>query len=404
MNAGLCATAIAGSTIRRRWSSRPVWTAVAIISLSVFASLTDAARRSARWAIGPPQPTHEHPESRAQCAQLADRGPDRKRNPSGAKAVTNRPTERIDGAVDGWLRRPGDALAQGLVLDDRRAKLLARWLTSDAEAATEWLVETAVGADDSLVREALGFAADTDPVLGIDVAATLDERNRDHVVSLALRLWVRRDPVAATEWFETAATREVKDRFLARLAEWYASDAPDDASRWVSTLPVRDARLAVRGIFRSAAARDLQGALGMVARVADADVRAEAAGSVLSSWVRVAPSRAEEWLRSYPDEAHRASLYMTLFMMWTLEDLAAAADRLDHIPDERDRNAATFAVLRMAIEADALLAERLYARLPVEFQSDELTFALHAALEGTALERASRDARGGESTNGDVAR
>ena len=298
-----------------------------------------------------------------------------------AEGTERAPATPADPAVEAWLEDPGSALSDGRVPEAMRPVVLKRWLESDPKAASGWIVSVArESIEDSLVREALVLASEESPRLAIDLGSVLDERERDSVVSRALRAWVRRDHLAALAWFEAAATRELKDRFARRLARWYASEAPEDALRWVLSLPVADARYAIRGIFEQAAERDIESALGMLPRVADPDVRTAAAASVLSRWVRVAPSPAEEWLRSYPDITRRDDLYMTLFSLWALSDLAAAAAHLDHVPREEDQTAATMGVLWLAIERNPRLAEQLYHRLPEEVQKlPKVASLLHAA-------------------------
>ena len=277
------------------------------------------------------------------------------------------PATAADPAVDAWLDDPRGALSDGGAPEEIRPHVLARWLGSDPKPASEWIANVArESADDSLVRKALVRVSEESPRLAIGLASMLDLSQRDYVVSRALRAWVRRDHMAATAWFETAATRELKDRFASELGRSYANKAPEDALHWVLSLPVRDARSAIRGVFKRAAERDLKSALGMLPRVDHPDVRASATASVLSRWVRVAPSRAEEWLRSYPDAAHRSSLYFGLFSMWALLDLAAAATGLDQVPYEEDQTQATVGVLLVAVEPNPRLAEQLYERLPEE--------------------------------------
>ena len=349
---GSCATAARGSRPRSRWSLNHRRALTAVISLLTLLSL---------------------PHARAEGA-------------ASVSATLANPD------VEAWLVDPGSALSDGRVAEELRPVVLGRWLQSDAQAASEWIADVAPeSVDNALVCEALVLASDELPRLAIDLASMLDERQRDHVVSRALRAWVRSDQLAAIAWFEKAATRELKDRFASRLARWYANEAPADALRWVLSLPVRDARYAIRGIFERAADRDIESALGLLTRVADPDVRASAVGSVLTRWVRIAPSRAEEWLRSYPDATRRNGLYMTLFSLWAIDDLAAAAAGLDHVPGEEDQIKATAVVLWLAVERNPRLAEQLYHRLPAEVQQrDKVASMIQAARERIESEKAAR--------------
>ncbi len=82
---------------------------------------------------------------------------------------------------------------------------------------------------------------------------------------------------------------------------------------------------------------------------------------------------------------------MMLFSLWAIDDLAAAAAGLDHVPGEEDQIEATAVVLWLAVERNPRLAEQLYHRLPAEVQQrDKVASMIQAARERIESEKAAR--------------
>jgi len=135
-------------------------------------------------------------------------------------------------------------------------------------------------------RTALRRLAELDPAAA---AAWLDEQptgtQRDAEVPQVADAWLAQDLDAATEWFmeQELPDADAEAHRLARIVNYYRSEDPDGAGRWLETqpdAPVRDMAETMMA-FEHADRRDWPAAMEWLTGVEDESMRRDALGDIL---------------------------------------------------------------------------------------------------------------------------
>ncbi len=192
---------------------------------------------------------------------------------------TGKPHDReraLEALLPDLMRRDISAaarLAEGLEPWASREEVLFRvareWASQDPEAAVAWARQLPDAAEsDPVFRQVCIAVAQTDPLLALDLAGTLESLR-----NLLLDVLARKDPDAAVRWAGRQTDAGTRETAFAHIALGQAEGYPERAARLVAE------------------------------RISPGPLQDETALAVLHQWILRDPAGARAWVDIFPDGA-----------------------------------------------------------------------------------------------------
>ncbi len=314
-------------------------------------------------------------------------------------------------ALQAWAQTDAPAAMRALeeaadlgVPSEVRFSLLAQWSDTDPHAAFEWAVAQKSSMENThLVVLPLQQIAARDPQEALRLAEKLSGMQRRGALASVVSTWADSDPRAAAAWLESA-TGDVSQAVSA-VAFAFAQRAPAEAFDWVSTLPKRSQQIALQSLVSAAAMNAPDQAVGLVANIRDAELRAEATRTLVMGWGQNAPRDAAQWVARNADAQERPALYRQLFQSWGFHDRDGAEAELRRLRRGDERDWAALGLVTATAFDDVEFAERVYDRIQGDDHKRDAAQAVYHALLQADPDRAERFRKkaGIEGVGGDVA-
>ena len=267
---------------------------------------------------------------------------------------------------------PLKAMEMAVTLDakDRQlavTQVVEGWIESDPHAAFEWILSNQSSLDDvSFAAKPLRGIAETAPRQALALAARLDATRRRLAISSILEQWAANDAPAAAAWLDSSSG-ELESARVATIARAYARQHGEEALDWVLAQAPEHQGDALTTVTRELAKHSPQRTLDLARRIDEPQLYAAAVRSVVSAWAGEDPQAARRWIAANAEDSQRASLFSALYMAWAYIDQAEAATNALRHDNRSERDAALAAMTTAVARQNPDLAERLYD----EIQDDE---------------------------------
>jgi hypothetical protein len=163
-----------------------------------------------------------------------------------------REPQRLVQAFSEWLSAEPDAAVAKLAVIPAQDKF---WAHDAASVAERWAIEARLGGGMEELQKALesvpagpqrdailhGFVnhgASNDIPFAQQYLAQMGEgRPRNEAMGMLTELWMRKDPVALSEWLAAQPQTESRHHAVTRFAQLLAKSDPERAAHWVDTVP-----------------------------------------------------------------------------------------------------------------------------------------------------------------------
>ena len=290
---------------------------------------------------------------------------------------------------------PLKAMELAVTLDakDRQlavTQVIEGWIESDPHAAFEWILSNQSSLDDvSFAAKPLRGIAETAPRQALALAARLDATRRRLAISTILEQWAANDAPAAAAWLDSSSG-ELESARVATIARAYARQHGEEAFDWVLAQAPEHQGDALTAVTRELAKRSPQRTLDLARRIDDPRLHAAAVGSIVYAWAGEDPQAARRWIAANAEDSQRASLFSTLYMAWVFVDQAEAATNVLRHDDRSERDAALAAMTTAVARQNPDLAERLYDEIQQDERRRSTARYLRRVWQTTDPERAKR--------------
>ena len=285
-------------------------------------------------------------------------------------------------------------------------RVVEGWAQADPHAAFAW---AAANGETAFLSPPLQAIAQSNVAEALGLAEQMEGDPRRSAFSTVLDVWAEDDPYAAAAWLADADPEDAAWAFFAVARAW-ADASPGQALDWLRTLPAHLQRDATSSVIDVAARASPVAATGLLDRIHDPELRAQATQTLVARWARSAPGDARRWIAHAVEDETRRALYVRLFASWAERDRESAANELREIANPQHRDAATFAILYTTVRdlglavrkaeregqpaaglgGDIDFSEGLYGRIRDAEVQQEAAKLLHETLDDVAPERAER--------------
>lgn len=270
-------------------------------------------------------------------------------------------------------------------IDAKKMLVLWRWADLDPEGVANYM-RREESYDSTIVRQAAHNWADRDLDAALAWATTLPKERRDDAAKgvamslaghgpkeamavvnqrlpgamndetwapLLVSRWGRMAPEQTADALLTLADSSARTDALARLATLMAHRDSAAALAWAQTLPEGNGRAnALAAVVVDGAADDPFEAARRWPKIPE-EKRADAASSIVETWLARDGAAAREWADGLPDETSRGSAYHTIGRDYASHDAAAGAMWLDRIAPGAPRDEAVEGFARKVADHDA---------------------------------------------------
>ena len=285
-------------------------------------------------------------------------------------------------------------------------RVVEGWAQADPHAAFAW---AAANGETAFLSPPLQAIAQSNVAEALGLAEQMEGDPRRRAVATVLHVWAEDDPYTAAAWLADADPEDAARAFFAVARAW-AGASPGQALDWLHTLPAHLQREATSPVIDVAAQASPVAATGLLDRIHDPELRAQATQTLVARWARSAPGDAQRWIAHAVEDEARRALYVRLFASWAERDREDAANELREIANPQHRDAATFAILyttardlglavrraeregqpAAGLGGDIDFSEELYGRIRDAEVQQEAAKLLHETLDDVAPERAER--------------
>jgi hypothetical protein len=187
------------------------------------------------------------------------------------------------------------------------AATLAGWASADPAAARKWLDENGTAETRWLLNRALitGMATN-DPEGAARYVSTLDENERGNLVDVLAEQRLKSGLDEATRWALGLEDATMKMNALDRVAEQFTRQDPVKAAEWIKAYAGESyARDAVGTVAQEFAQKDPDQALAWAGKLPAGETQSEAYGRLFREWGRSDPTGASESLNRLPPGASK---------------------------------------------------------------------------------------------------
>ena len=232
---------------------------------------------------------------------------------SNAKAasawVQRLPKQALDLAVDSWVEQNGKSALDFMARDPLSAnkdsplsRAFFRWSVSSApEDAVNW----ALAQSDEKIRAAvlptaiMGIA-DVDPARAAKLFADENQTGGElDVTGLIAKGWAKKNPLAAAKWVQGLPSLADRESAYSALGRYWPQNDPAGATQWLQQLPAgSDRDFAVGGFAAQVVDRDPVGAIEWIKTIGNESARNEALIWLGGKWMENDPSSAKTWIQA----------------------------------------------------------------------------------------------------------
>ena len=191
-----------------------------------------------------------------------------------------------------------------------------------------------------------------DPWAALEATAEIGPNAMRQVVqSQLLAFLAAEDLDAAINWLDAQPAGATTDQMTLGFVNALASRQPEAAERLLTRLPDRQRGQAELSIWTQRAASDPEGAAAWVADNRDEPMLAGASDQLLMTLGMTSQDAADRFMDALP-EVERARVEHSYISLLARSDPAAAARRLDEIPDQQQRISASTGLLSQWAQSD----------------------------------------------------
>jgi hypothetical protein len=290
-------------------------------------------------------------------------------------AVRDQDTRRHQLIRLGWVwgsTSPEEAWKRSANVADSTARwqlqsaIVAAWANDEPERAFAHVAAMpASWQRDELLQLATTELARSDPRLALEMVAAVDVSQPQMFELLIANEWSKFDPAGAAQWVE-ALPRRRQARLAYQIADAFVAQQPGEALAWalrISRTPgrnlwshmigllaqqnpqeaLRTAKAAespaqrsraMAAALRTIAAQDPALAISYLEDIPAGPERAQTAVEIAIKMAETSPETALEWVASLSDRQARIMVMMNLSSRMAWEDVEAAAQLVDRVPQE----------------------------------------------------------------------
>jgi DNA polymerase IIIc chi subunit len=290
-------------------------------------------------------------------------------------AVRDQDTRRHQLTRLGWVwgsTSPEEAWKRSGNVADSAARwqlqsaIVAAWANDEPERAFAHVAAMpASWQRDELLQLATTELARSDPRLALEMVAAVDVSQPQMFELLIANEWSKFDPAGAAQWVE-ALPRRRQARLAYQIADAFVAQQPGEALAWalrISRTPGRNLwshmigllaqqnpqealriakaaespaqrSRAMAAALRTIAAQDPALAISYLEDIPAGPERAQTAVEIAIKMAETSPETALEWVASLSDRQARMMVIMNLSSRMAWEDVEAAAQLVDRVPQE----------------------------------------------------------------------
>jgi DNA polymerase IIIc chi subunit len=290
-------------------------------------------------------------------------------------AVRDQDTRRHQLTRLGWVwgsTSPEEAWKRSGNVADSAARwqlqsaIVAAWANDEPERAFAHVAAMpASWQRDELLQLATTELARSDPRLALEMVAAVDVSQPQMFELLIANEWSKFDPAGAAQWVE-ALPRRRQARLAYQIADAFVAQQPGEALAWalrISRTPGRNLwshmigllaqqnpqealriakaaespaqrSRAMAAALRTIAAQDPALAISYLEDIPAGPERAQTAVEIAFKMAETSPETALEWVASLSDRQARMMVIMNLSSRMAWEDVEAAAQLVDRVPQE----------------------------------------------------------------------
>jgi RNA polymerase sigma factor (sigma-70 family) len=213
------------------------------------------------------------------------------------------------------------------------------------------------------------------------------ERMRQPLIEAGFSFLFSHNLQAAQPWIDRLPLLPESSRASAveRIAGAWASQSPEDAIRWVESMPEGEARSgAVVQIASGWAGKDPHGAAQWVAAMPAGETRSGAVVQIASALARKDPYTAAEWAAAMPVDIERNLAVESVVRGWANQFLDEATSWALSLPPGETRNGAIAQAAYAWAAHDPVATAGWVASMPPGIERDRSSHALAATLARTS--------------------
>jgi DNA polymerase IIIc chi subunit len=247
-----------------------------------------------------------------------------------------------------------------------QSAIVAAWANDEPERAFAHVAAMpASWQRDELLQLATTELARSDPRLALEMVAAVDVSQPQMFELLIANEWSKFDPAGAAQWVE-ALPRRRQARLAYQIADAFVAQQPGEALAWalrISRTPGRNLwshmigllaqqnpqealriakaaespaqrSRAMAAALRTIAAQDPALAISYLEDIPAGPERAQTAVEIAIKMAETSPETALEWVASLSDRQARMMVIMNLSSRMAWEDVEAAAQLVDRVPQE----------------------------------------------------------------------
>jgi hypothetical protein len=255
------------------------------------------------------------------------------------------------------------------------------WAELDPLAATRWAESLT---DPALRRAALSSAleplAQTDPRAALAIAGRHGLKSLTDPLYQAIAGEMAGRPEEAMKWMESLPTTSAKNAAFGGFIEKWAADNPTTAAAFATNLPPGVRRTtAVATVATALAAENPAAAISWVHGLSSAQEKSSAAQSMIWEFSQHDPKQGLQLIESLPPGPNRDQLLGSLASGWAENDLDGAVEWMKATPAGAARNEALNAISGPWANADPVGAADFASHLPAGEGTTEFISAVAQA-------------------------
>jgi hypothetical protein len=217
---------------------------------------------------------------------------------------------------------------------------VAKWAAADPRHAAQFTLDNPAGYVSQMMMETIGKEwGKTDPVRAMEFAVATPGELSAKMARSAVKQWAENNLGEATDWL-TSADVATRNRLGATFVEVWAKQDPAEALAWCGeNLSGTALNLAVGGVLKGVAAKDVVGAAALVAQMEPSSGRAEAALAVAQKWFpnfssnKPATPEAIAWLAGLDGDSVKRVLDEVTWS-WSTSDAKSMAAFLEGVKEK----------------------------------------------------------------------
>lgn len=241
-----------------------------------------------------------------------------------------------------------------------------RWSALDPMAASRWAESLP---DPALRKVALASTlpqlAETDPKAALELAGKHGLKSMTDVLYQSLAGEMAGRPEEAMKWMETLPTSSARNAAFGGFIEKWAADSPSAAAAFATNLPPGVRRTtAISTIATALASDDPAAAIAWVQGLPSAQEKSSAAQSMIYQFSQHDPKQGLQLIDSLPPGPNRDQLVGSLASGWAENDLDGAVEWLKSSPPGSARDAALSSLSDRWASTDPVAAANFASQLP----------------------------------------